>query len=80
MDKKLNDEWIVVSSCSFYMCLNKNCFLELEKTTRAQVIMCNNMTCKISGIGIVKLLMENINVLFLKGAKHVLEIERNLFL
>lgn len=41
--------------------------------------MGNNMTCKVRGIGPIKVVLENGRILFLKGARFVPELERNLF-
>lgn len=76
--KKLNNEWIRDSGCSFHMCPNKNSFLDFKKATGGQVIMGNNMIYKISGIGTIKLLSENGKTLNLKGTRYILDLERNL--
>lgn len=73
MDKKLNQEWILDSK--FFSCVQiRTCFLILKKINGGQVIMENNMACKVSGIGTIKLLHENGNILLLKGTRYVLDL------
>lgn len=55
----------------------KSYFLDFQNTKGGQVIIENNITSKVKGIGIVKLLLENRRILLLKGTRFVPEVERN---
>ena len=51
------DEWILVSRCTFHMTPNKTFFQTYESVDGRNVTIGNNTTCKVVGVGSVKMRM-----------------------
>ena len=69
--------WIMDSGCSFHMFPNKGWFLDLEECN-GSVLLGNNNTCAIRGIGSIKLRMYDGLVRILSNVRFIPEVERNL--
>lgn len=60
MTNHKNDQsWILDNGCSFHMSSNKNWFMSFEESSGGQVFLGNNKTCKVQGIGSIKLVMHD---------------------
>ncbi|KAG8473296.1 hypothetical protein CXB51_035427 [Gossypium anomalum] len=59
-DSKVSEEWILDSGCTFHMSPNRDWFTTYETVSEGVVLMGNNASCKIAGVGTikVKILME----------------------
>ena len=54
---KDGNEWILDSGCTFHMTPNKAFFQTFESVDGGNVTMGNNTTCKVVGVGSVKMRM-----------------------
>lgn len=54
-----DNNWIMDMSCSFHMNLNKKFYLNFKEVDGHNVIMRNNETCKVVGIGNIQIKMFN---------------------
>lgn len=72
------DEWILDSGCTFHMTPCKKYFTEFMEVNGGQVIMGNDFSCKIKGIGKIVLKLENGYVLTLNKIRYIPSLKRNL--
>ena len=79
-DSKPCEDWILDSSCMFHMCSNRDWFSTYEVVFKGVVLMGNNASCKIAGIGMVRIKMFDGVVKTLGDVRHVLDLNRNLIL
>ncbi|KAG8492943.1 hypothetical protein CXB51_010218 [Gossypium anomalum] len=75
---KVSDEWILDSSCTFHMSPNRDWFITYETVSESVVLMGNNVSCKITGVGTIKVKMFDGVVRTLNDVRHVPELKRNL--
>ncbi|KAG8499322.1 hypothetical protein CXB51_005880 [Gossypium anomalum] len=54
---KVSDEWILNSGCTFHMSPNRDWFTTYETLSEGVVLMGNNTSCKIEGVGTNKVKM-----------------------
>ncbi|KAG8503733.1 hypothetical protein CXB51_001751 [Gossypium anomalum] len=77
-DSKVNEEWILDSGCTFHMSPNRDWFTTYETVSEGVVFMGNTASCKIAGVGTIKVKMFDRVVRTLSDVRHVLELKRNL--
>lgn len=77
-NKKTEEGWVLDSRCSFHMCPIKNWFENYQEVNGGKVIMGNNAMCRITGIGNVKLKLNDDTVRIVTNVRHVPEMKRNL--
>ncbi|KAG8474407.1 hypothetical protein CXB51_033681 [Gossypium anomalum] len=56
-DSKVSEEWILGSGCTFHMSPNRDWFTTYEIMSKGVVLIGNNASCKIAGVGTVKVKM-----------------------
>ncbi|KAG8501173.1 hypothetical protein CXB51_003270 [Gossypium anomalum] len=56
-DSKVSEEWILDSGCTFHMSPNRDWFTTYETVSESVVLMGNNASCKIAGVGTIKVKM-----------------------
>ncbi|KAG8481214.1 hypothetical protein CXB51_025952 [Gossypium anomalum] len=56
-DSKVSEEWILDSGCTFHMSPNRDWFTTYETVSEGVVLMGNNASCKIAGVGTIKVKM-----------------------
>ncbi|KAG8477716.1 hypothetical protein CXB51_027660 [Gossypium anomalum] len=56
-DSKVSEEWILDSGCTFHMSPNRDWFTTYEIVSEGVVLMGNNASCKIAGVGRIKVKM-----------------------
>ncbi|KAG8496964.1 hypothetical protein CXB51_008194 [Gossypium anomalum] len=56
-DSKVSEEWILDSGCTFHMSPNRDWFTTYETVSEGVVLMGNNASCKIAGVGKIKVKM-----------------------
>ena len=71
-------EWILDSGCSFHMCPNKGWFENYKQIDGGVVLLGNNKSCKVIGIGSLRLRMYDGMDMVLEDVRHVPELKRNL--
>lgn len=71
-----NESWVMDSGCSFHICPSKISFETYKEVERGEMILGNNKTCKIRGIGEVRL--HDSTELLLSDVRYVPELKRNL--
>ena len=71
-------DWILDSGCTFHMTPNRDWFSTYKLLHKYAVLMGNNASCKLLGIGIVHIKMFDGVVCPLGDVKHVLDLKRNL--
>lgn len=64
--------------CTFYLCPNKDWFTIYEGVLRAAMIMRNDTSCKIVGVGIVRIRMFDGTIRTLTDVRHVPKLKQNL--
>ncbi|KAG8499112.1 hypothetical protein CXB51_005523 [Gossypium anomalum] len=77
-DSKVSKEWILDSGCTFHMSPNQAWFTTYETVSEDVVLMGNNASCKIVGVGTIKVKMFDEIVKTLSDVRHVPELKRNL--
>ncbi|KAI9162073.1 hypothetical protein LWI28_023521 [Acer negundo] len=73
-----SDAWILDSGCSFHMCANRDWFDTYESQSGGEILMGNNATCKVIGIGTIKIKMFDGIVKTLSSVRHVPTFKKNL--
>ncbi|KAG8478786.1 hypothetical protein CXB51_028618 [Gossypium anomalum] len=77
-DSKVSEGWILDSGCTFHMSPNWDWFTTYETVSECVVLIGNNASCKIIGVGTIKVKMFDGVVRTLSDVRHVLELKRNL--
>ncbi|KAG8489761.1 hypothetical protein CXB51_017983 [Gossypium anomalum] len=77
-DSKVSKEWILDSGCTFHMSPNRDWFTTYEIVSEGVVLMGNNASCKIIGIGTIKVKIFDGVVRTLSDVRHVPELKINL--
>ncbi|KAG8498263.1 hypothetical protein CXB51_007025 [Gossypium anomalum] len=77
-DSKVSEEWIFDSGYTFHMSPNRDCFTTYEIVSKGVVLIGNNASCKITGVGTIKVKMFDGVVRTLRNVRHVPELKRNL--
>ncbi|KAG8480001.1 hypothetical protein CXB51_025036 [Gossypium anomalum] len=77
-DSKVSKEWIFDSGCIFHMSPNWDWFTTYEIVSEGVILMGNNASCKIAGVGTIKVKMFDRAVRTLSDVRHVPELKRNL--
>ncbi|KAK5775922.1 hypothetical protein PVK06_043878 [Gossypium arboreum] len=79
-NSKVSEEWILDSSCTFHMSPNRDWYTTYETVSEGVVLMGNNASCKITGVGTIKVKMFDGVVKTLSDIRHVPELKKNLIL
>ena len=74
----LTDSWILDSACSYHMTPNKDWFNTYRSVNSGFVMMGNDASCKVAGIGNIIIKMFDDVVRTLCDVKHVHELRKNL--
>ncbi|KAG8481596.1 hypothetical protein CXB51_026522 [Gossypium anomalum] len=77
-DSKVSEEWILDSGCTFHMSPNRDWLTTYETVSEGVVLMGNNASCKIAGVGTIKVKMFDGVVRTLSDVRYVPELKRNL--
>ncbi|KAL8516313.1 hypothetical protein ACS0TY_014829 [Phlomoides rotata] len=75
---RMNDEWVLDSGCSFHMCPNECWFRDLEKLDGGSVLLGNDQSCKVQGIGSIKIRMFDGADRILSKVRYIPDLKRNL--
>ena len=73
-----NVDWILDSGCTYHMCPTKSWFHSYNKIDGGKVLLGNNMSCIVVGIGSVQVKLDDGTVKTLSSVRHVPELQRNL--
>ncbi|OAE31341.1 hypothetical protein AXG93_4510s1170 [Marchantia polymorpha subsp. ruderalis] len=71
-------EWILDSGCTYHMTHNKHWLSDYQELNEGKVIMGNNHSCSVAGIGSVSIKMADGVVRILENVRWVPELSRNL--
>lgn len=74
----LTNSWFLDSTCSYYMCLNRQWFDTFKYCNAGTILMGNDVTCKAIGLGTVKVHMFDGIVRILINVKYVIDLKKNL--
>ncbi|KAG8497073.1 hypothetical protein CXB51_008352 [Gossypium anomalum] len=77
-NSKVSVEWILDSGCTFHISPNRDWFTTYETVSEGVVLIGNNASCKIAGVGTIKVKMFDGVVRTLSDVRHVPELKRNL--
>ncbi|KAG8482894.1 hypothetical protein CXB51_024220 [Gossypium anomalum] len=77
-DSKVSEEWILDLGCTFHMSTNQDWFITYETVSECVILMGNNASCKIIGVGTIKVKMFDGVVKTFSDVRHVPELKRNL--
>ena len=72
------DAWVLDSACSYHMIPKRDWFTTYQSISGGEVLMGNNMTCKVVGIGTVRIRMYDGVVRTLSDVCHVPDLKKNL--
>ncbi|KAG8474295.1 hypothetical protein CXB51_034132 [Gossypium anomalum] len=75
---KVSKEWILDSGCTFHMSPNRDWFTTYKTVCEVVVLIGNNASCKIVGVGTIKVKTFDGVVRTLSEVRHVPELKRNL--
>lgn len=71
-------EWILDSGCTFHITHERSWVQDFKKVGGGEVVMGNNIACKVEGLGNVTLKFENGYMYTLERVRYVPELKRNL--
>ena len=74
----LTDSWIMDSTCSYHMTPNKDWFDTYRLVNSSSVLMGNDVSCKVVGIGNIKVKMLDGVIITLCDVRHVPDLRKNL--
>ena len=77
-DARSRDEWVLDSGCSYHICPHRDWFVTYHPIDGGNVLMRNNMLCKIIGIRSIKIRMYDSIVRTLSNIRHVPNLKKNL--
>lgn len=80
VESRPDKEWILDSACSHPMCSNWNFFQTYEAVQQGEVVMENNQSCCIAGIGQVGFRLRDGTIRTIDKVCHVSDLKRNLIL
>ncbi|KAG8481643.1 hypothetical protein CXB51_026501 [Gossypium anomalum] len=69
-DSKVSEEWILDSACTFHMSPNQDWFTIYKIVSEGVVLMGNNASCKITGVGTIKVKMFDGVIRTLSDVRH----------
>jgi len=73
-----SDAWVLDSACSYHMTPKRDWFTTYQSISGGEVLMGNNMTCKVVGIGTVRIKMYDGVVRTLSDVLHMPDLKKNL--
>ena len=76
--KNTENEWVLNLGCTFHMCPTRTYFCNYQKLNGGSVYLGNNQTCKVIGIGTVKIRSTDGTIRLLRNLRHVPDLKRNL--
>ena len=74
----VGDAWIIDSGYSYQMCPNRDWFTTYQPIEGGVVLMGNNISCKVVGIGSIRIKMHDGVVRTLTNVRHILDLKKNL--
>ena len=74
----LTDSWILDSTCSYHMTPNKDWFNTYRSVNSGSILMGSDVSCKVAGIGNIRIKMFDGVVRTLCDVRHVLDLQKNL--
>ena len=72
------EEWIMDSMCTFHMIPRRDLFFEYKSIDGGSVLMENNMTCYVVGIGSIKFKMRDGTIKILVEVRYIPDLKKNL--
>lgn len=72
------EQWIMDSACSYHMSPKRYWFFDFEGLDSGQVLMGNNQSCRIHGVGSVNLKMWDGSVKVITEVRFIPDLKRNL--
>ena len=76
--KEVDDDWVLDSSCTYYMCAHRDWFVTYEPVDTGIVLMGNDTESKVVGIGTVQIKTRDAVVKTLSKVRHLPNMTRNL--
>ncbi|KAL8468425.1 hypothetical protein ACS0TY_031582 [Phlomoides rotata] len=76
--ERLKEEWVLDSGCTFHMCPNECWFKNLEKLNGESVLLGNGKSCKVKGIGSIRIKMFDGADKILSKVRLVPDLKRNI--
>ncbi|KAL9270861.1 Retrovirus-related Pol polyprotein from transposon TNT 1-94-like protein [Drosera capensis] len=74
----ISDSWILDSACTFHMTPNREWFNTYRSVSRGTVLMGNDASCNVIGIGTIRIKMFDGVVRTLSNVRHIPELRKNL--
>ena len=73
-----NEEWIMDSACTYHMTPRKDFLIDFKEISGGEVLMGNDHTCKVIGIGSIKFQLWDGSIRIIEGVRLVPKLRRNL--
>ena len=77
-ERNTSREWILDSGCTYHMCPNRESFFEYKSIDGGKVLMGNDFSCRVIGIGRVAVRHFDGDVKILNNVRHIPDLRRNL--
>lgn len=71
----MSSDWVLDSACTFHMCPRRDWFSTYE-SAEGSVLMGNNVSCRLVGIGTVRIKMHDGVIRTLAGVRHIPDLKR----
>jgi len=75
-DARSWDEWVLESGCSYHICPDMDWFVTYQPVDGNNILIRNNMPCKIIAIGSIKIRMHNNTVRSQGNVRHVPDLKK----
>jgi hypothetical protein len=75
-----DQQWLLDSGASNHMCLHRHWFITYQSIDDGIVYMGNDISCKVVGIGSIRIKMFDGTIKILTDVRHVPDIRKNLIL
>ena len=73
-----HEEWVLDSGCTYHMCPRRDWFSSYQEVNGGKLLLGNNMSCNVVGIGTMAINMHDGKTRTLKEVRHVPDLKRNL--
>lgn len=75
-DQDLLDQWILEFGCSFHMTPRRGWLSNYESKSSGKVLMGNNQSCNVLGVGSIKIRLNDETFKILIGVRHIPDLKR----
>ena len=77
-EDEAKDVWVLDSGCTYHMSPNKEWFRNLQTQVGGSVLLGNDDSCKVKGIGNIRIKLQNGSIRCITNVRYIPELKRNL--